>query len=91
MQPRQHAVMSSSTRSSCPDERQYYCLQSDSGYSNSVLYQVVPAGRNFFHILEVTSGRIKGFRSNHIQACELAKKLEASLHAPHAGLVSSSG
>lgn len=91
MQTHQHAVMSSSARSSCPDERQYYCLPSNNGYSNSVLYQVVPAGRNFFHILEVTSGRIRGFRSNHIQACELAKKLEAGLHALHAGIVSSSG
>jgi hypothetical protein len=49
---------------------------------------VVPAGRNFFHIREVTSGRIKGFRSDHIQACELAKRLEASLHG---GIVSSPG
>jgi hypothetical protein len=56
-----------------------------------VLYQVVPAGRNFFHILEVTSGRIKGFRSNHIRACELAKTLEAALYAPHGGIVSSPG
>jgi hypothetical protein len=56
-----------------------------------VLYQVVPAGRNFFHIMEVTSGRIKGFRSNHIRACELAKTLEAALHAPHGGIVSSPG
>jgi hypothetical protein len=37
----------------------------------------------------VTSGRIKGFRSDHIQACELAKKLETILHEPHGGIVSS--
>lgn len=91
MQPRQHDAMSSRTRSSCQDERQYYCLPDPNGYSNSVLYQVVPAGRNFFHILEVTSGRIRGFRSNHIQACELAKKLETSLHTVHGGIVSSAG
>ncbi|PRA33239.1 hypothetical protein CQZ99_18340 [Pseudomonas poae] len=59
------------------------------GYLDSVLYQVIPAGRNFFHIREVLSGRIKGFRSNHIQACELAKTLEASLQATHGGMVSS--
>ncbi|NVZ18382.1 hypothetical protein [Pseudomonas costantinii] len=91
MQPYQHDATSSRTRPSSQDERQYYCLHSASGYSNSVLYQVVPAGRNFFHILEVTSGRIKGFRSNHIQACELAKELEASLYALHGGIVSSPG
>ncbi|QHF45324.1 hypothetical protein PspS35_16590 [Pseudomonas sp. S35] len=88
MQRRQYEATSSRTRSSCQDERQYYCLNSPNGYSNSVLYQVVPAGRNFFHILEVTSGRIRGFRSDHIQACELAKRLEASLHR---GIVSSPG
>ena len=89
MQRRQHDATSSGTHFSCQDERQYYCLQSHDGYSISVLYQVVPAGRNFFHILEVTSGRIKGFRSNHTRACELAKKLEASLHASHGAIVSS--
>lgn len=91
MQPRQHNAASSSTHSSCQDERQYYCLQSLSGYSNSVLYQVVPAGRNFFHIREVTSGRIKGFRSDHIQACQFAKELEASLYGPQGAIVSSPG
>ncbi|MGR3889301.1 hypothetical protein FW764_20585 [Pseudomonas sp. 1152_12] len=90
MQPAQHHATSSRTRSSCQDERQYYCLPGPNGYRNCVLYQVVPAGRNFFHILEVTSGRIRGFRSNHTQACELAKKLEARLHTVHGGIVSSS-
>ncbi len=73
MQRRQHNATSSSTHSSYQDERQYYCLHSHDGYSNSVLYQVVPAGRNFFHILEVTSGRIKGFRSDHIQRLRTGK------------------
>ena len=88
MQRRQYDAMSPRTRSSCQDEQQYYCLRSPNGYSDSVLYQVVPAGRNFFHIREVTSGRIKGFRSDHIEACELAKRLEASLLG---GIVSSPG
>lgn len=88
MQRRQYEATSSRTHSSCQDERQYYCLSSPNGYPNSVLYQVVPAGKNFFHIREVTSGRIKGFRSDHIKACELAKRLEASLHG---GIVSSPG
>ncbi|MGU9859357.1 hypothetical protein [Pseudomonas sp. LF245] len=91
MQPRQHNTASASTHSSWHDERQYYCLHSLSGYENSVLYQVVPAGRNFFHIREVTSGRIKGFRSDHIQACQLAKALEANLYGLHGAIVSSPG
>lgn len=88
MQRLQPKATSPQTRSSWQDERQYYCLHSHNGYSNSVLYQVIPAGRDFFHILEVTSGRIMGFRSNHLRACELAKKLETSLHS---GIVSSPG
>lgn len=89
MQPDRYPATSSSTRLSARDERQYYCLPNPDGYSNSVLYQVVPAGRNFFHILEVTSGRIRGFRSNHSRACELAKKLEATLYDVHGAIVSS--
>lgn len=82
-------AMSSHNRSSSQHETQYYRLRGCDGYSDSVLYQVVPAGRNFFHIREVLSGRIKGFRSDHIQACELAKKLEAILHESAGGIVSS--
>lgn len=63
------------------DGGRFYRLHSDGGCLYSVLYRVVPAGRNFFHILEVPSGRIKGFRSGHSQACELAKKLEDLLYA----------
>jgi hypothetical protein len=39
----------------------------------------------------VTSGRIKGFRTNHIQACQFAQKLEASRHATQDAIVSSPG
>ncbi|MBA1430847.1 hypothetical protein IFT37_15635 [Pseudomonas fluorescens] len=88
MQRRQHDTTSFHTRSSYPDERQYYCLPTPDGYSNSVLYRVVPAGKNFFHIQEVASGRIKGFRSDHTKACALAKALEANRHGT---LVSSAG
>ncbi|MCF5054361.1 hypothetical protein GIW50_26095 [Pseudomonas syringae] len=91
MQHTTYHAMSSRTHSSCQDETQYYRLRGCDGGQNAVLYQVVPAGRNFFHIREVISGRIKGFRSDHIKACELAKKLEASLYEPHGGIVSSPG
>lgn len=91
MQRRQHQATSFHTHSPCPDEHQYYCLHNPDGYSLSALYQVVPAGKNFFHILEVPSGRVKGFRSDHNKACELAKALEARLHALYGGIVSSPG
>lgn len=91
MQRSPYSAMSSHTRSSCQDGAQYYRLNGFGGYSDSVLYQVVPAGRNFFHIREVLSGRIKGFRSDHVKACELAKKLEALLQASHSAIVSSAG
>ncbi|WP_411388172.1 hypothetical protein [Pseudomonas sp. MPB23] len=89
MQRPPYDAMSSRTRSPSQHEAQYYRLHGGDGYPDSVLYQVVPAGRNFFHIREVLSGRIKGFRSDHIQACELAKKLEAILHESPGGTVSS--
>ena len=91
MQRSPYSAMSSHTRSFCQDSAQYYRLNGFGGYSDSVLYQVVPAGRNFFHIREVLSGRIKGFRSDHVKACELAKKLEALLQASHSAIVSSAG
>lgn len=91
MQRPRHDNLPSPTRSSCLDERQFYCLRGPEGYLDSVLYQVIPAGKNFFHIIEVTSGRIKGFRSDHIQACELAKQLETLLQAPRDRIVSSAG
>ena len=87
MQRSTYNAMSSHTRSSCQGEAQYYRSGGFEGYSDSVLYQVVPAGRNFFHIREVVSGRIKGFRSDHVKACELAKKLEAQLQASHGAVV----
>nr|WP_314535633.1 hypothetical protein [uncultured Pseudomonas sp.] len=89
MQRSTYNAMSSHTRSSCQGEAQYYRLGGFEGYPDSVLYQVVPAGKNFFHIREVLSGRIKGFRSGHVKACELAKTLEAQLQAPHGAVVSS--
>ncbi|MGY2377605.1 hypothetical protein ACW9IB_24160 [Pseudomonas sp. SDO524_S393] len=91
MQRPLYDAMSSRTRSSCREKPQYYRLDSPFGCPNSVLYQVVPAGKNFFHILEVNSGRIKGFRSDHIQACELAKELEATLQASYGARVAPPG
>jgi hypothetical protein len=40
-------------------------------------FQVVPAGIAFFHIKETATGRVRGFRGDHNQACALARSLES--------------
>lgn len=43
---------------------------------NSPRYRVVPAGHKFFHVVEAATGKVKGFRRNHNEACALARSLE---------------
>lgn len=40
-------------------------------------FQVVLAGNAFFHIKEISTGHVRGFRSNHNEACALARALES--------------
>ncbi|MHC8320036.1 hypothetical protein ACYZT4_04940 [Pseudomonas sp. GB2N2] len=40
-------------------------------------FQVVLAGNAFFHIKEISTGHVRGFRSNHNAACALARALES--------------
>jgi hypothetical protein len=40
---------------------------------------VVPAGIAFFHIKEISTGRVRGFRGNHNEACALARSLESKI------------
>ncbi|UVL01365.1 hypothetical protein [Pseudomonas sp. B21-048] len=40
-------------------------------------FQVVLAGTAFFHIREISTGCVRGFRGNHNEACALARSLEA--------------
>ncbi|KAF2391835.1 hypothetical protein [Pseudomonas frederiksbergensis] len=40
-------------------------------------FQVIPAGKSFFHIKETATGRVRGFRTNHNDACTLARSLAA--------------
>ncbi|MHC8287371.1 hypothetical protein ACYZUD_11210 [Pseudomonas sp. XS1P51] len=42
-------------------------------------FQVVLAGNAFFHIKEISTGHVRGFRSNHNEACALARSLESRL------------
>ncbi|KAB0495682.1 hypothetical protein [Pseudomonas vancouverensis] len=39
-------------------------------------FHVVLAGNAFFHIKETSSGRVRGFRADHNEACALARFLE---------------
>lgn len=45
--------------------------------SNRPRYVVIPAGIEFFHVTESATGRVKGFRRLHRDACALARSLEA--------------
>ncbi|WP_440972779.1 hypothetical protein [Pseudomonas koreensis] len=42
-------------------------------------FQVVPAGNAFFHIKESSTGRVRGFREDHNEACALARSLESQI------------
>lgn len=44
--------------------------------STAPRFQVVLAGNAFFHITEISTGRVRGFRSSHNDACALARVLE---------------
>ncbi|WP_455926432.1 hypothetical protein [Pseudomonas putida] len=56
-----------------------YRLKGLRGYHCTVRYQVIPAGREFFHVREAATGRVLGFRQHHLAACELARQLENTL------------
>lgn len=43
---------------------------------NAPRYRVIPAGHEFFHVVEVTTGKVVGFRRDHNEACALARRLE---------------
>ena len=39
-------------------------------------YRVVPESGEFFHIVDSGTGKVKGFRREHNDACAFARKLE---------------
>jgi hypothetical protein len=40
-------------------------------------FQVILAGNAFFHIKEISTGCVRGFRAGHNEACALARSLES--------------
>jgi len=57
-------------------DKPFYPLEPGAEYLPLLRFQVVPAGKNFFHIKEASTGCVRGFRRNHNEACALAKTLE---------------
>lgn len=57
----------------------FYALESEPEQLPSVRYQVLLAGKSFYHIKEISTGRVRGFRRDHNEACALAKKLETRI------------
>lgn len=55
-------------------------MVSSSTPKSSPRYRVVPAGHEFFHVVEASTGKVKGFRQDHNEACALSRSLE-SRHA----------
>ncbi|WP_240160284.1 hypothetical protein [Pseudomonas proteolytica] len=55
-------------------------MVSSSAPKSSPRYRVVPAGHEFFHVVEASTGKVKGFRQDHNEACALSRSLE-SRHA----------
>nr|WP_225912954.1 hypothetical protein [Pseudomonas shirazensis] len=51
-----------------------YCLSSA---TDRPRFRVVAAGIAFFHVTDSTTGRVRGFRRRHSDACELARFLES--------------
>ena len=51
-------------------------MVSSSTPKSSPRYRVVPAGHEFFHVVEASTGKVKGFRQDHNEACALSRSLE---------------
>src|SRR3979490_2565404 len=64
------------TRIPDPFNGSYYLPTQNSEPMNPARFRVIPVSHHFFHIKEAATGKIKGFRCNHNDACELAKRLE---------------
>lgn len=39
-------------------------------------YRIIPVGREFFHIVDTRTSKVKGFRRDHNEACAFARRLE---------------
>lgn len=75
-----HFVSPHITRANSPAPLHTLVFQPDESQPASLLlprFQVVLAGNAFFHIKEISTGRVRGFRGCHNEACALARSLES--------------
>jgi hypothetical protein len=42
------------------------------------MYRVIPAGKAFYHVVEIATNRVIGYRRQHADACALARQLETN-------------
>jgi len=42
------------------------------------MYRVIPAGKAFYHVVEIATNRVIGYRRQHADACALARRLETN-------------
>jgi hypothetical protein len=73
--PHTPCTNSSSTPYPVVFEHHGFCPQEPAG----LRFQVVLAGNAFFHIKEISTGRVRGFRASHNEACALARTLESCI------------
>ncbi|MGL6245565.1 hypothetical protein [Pseudomonas sp.] len=75
-----HFASNQPRRANCPASLHPALFRSLEAQSESPLlprFQVILAGNAFFHIKEISTGRVRGFRGSHNEACALARSLES--------------
>lgn len=53
-----------------------YTLTPQQGAPGMPQYRVIPAGKAFYHVVEIATNRVLGYRRRHCDACALAERLE---------------
>lgn len=71
---RRDPASKSATTPATPHHR----LAARQGANAMPLYRVNPAGKAFYHVVEIATDRVIGYRRRHSDACALAQSLEAS-------------
>lgn len=59
----------------------FYRLANQTRPARTPRFQVMPSGRGLFIVAERASGKVKGWRREHLEACALAKELERGVRA----------
>ncbi|PAM82055.1 hypothetical protein CES87_20695 [Pseudomonas sp. ERMR1:02] len=65
--------------SSVPHPKMLKCPELQPQVPVFLRFQVILAGNAFFHIKEISTGHVRGFRGDHNEACALARLLESRI------------